>query len=223
MRMRHRTNAFERLDACGKWFIQTYDDTRNVNDILKERAYLDFENLFGRNAPVFLEIGCGQGGFSCESALLFPDRNFLAVECIGNIILTGVERAVSENIGNVRFMRVKAECLPKYIPPHSVSGIYLNFSNPLPRKGYAKQRLTSPRFSDIYRLILSENGFVSQKTDDKEFFEYSAEQLENNGFVITEKNYDIHKNGEVGIITEYERKYISLGKPIYALTAKIKE
>ena len=221
--MRLRTNANERLSECGKWLIQTDDDERNVNEVSEEREPLDFGLIFGRKSPVFLEIGCGQGGFACKSALLNPENDYLGVERIGNVILSGAERAHKENIGNLRFLRAKAECLPKYIPPHSVSGIYLNFSTPLPKKGYAKQRLTSPRFIDIYSELLIENGFIRQKTDDRDFFEFSVEQFEACGFQITEKTENLHGNGEVGIVTEYEKKFISLGKPIYALTAIKKE
>ena len=152
-----------------------------------------------------------------------PENDYLAVEKIGNVLLTGAENAFNENIRNLRFMRAKAECLTKYIPPHSVSGVYLNFSTPLPRQGYAKQRLTAPRFLDIYRELLVTGGFVSQKTDDRAFFEFSAEQFENNGFIITEKTDNLHKDGEKGVVTEYERKFIALNKPIYALKAIIKE
>ncbi|MGN0768396.1 MAG: tRNA (guanosine(46)-N7)-methyltransferase TrmB [Christensenellales bacterium] len=223
MRMRLRTNAADRLKACGDLVIQTYDDNRNVNDVLKERAYLDLTSIYRRNAPLYLEIGCGQGGFICKTAVMHPENDYLAVEKIGNVLLTGAENAFNENIGNLRFMRAKAECLTKYIPPHSVSGVYLNFSTPLPRQGYAKQRLTAPRFLDIYRELLVPGGFVSQKTDDRAFFEFSAEQFENNGFIITEKTDNLHKDGEKGVVTEYERKFIALNKPIYALKAIIKE
>ena len=220
MRMRFRTNAFGRLAACGDWFIPTDDFNRNVNDVLKERDFLDFSAIFGNDHPVYLEVGCGQGKFACEKAKLEPNVNVLAVERMSNVILTGVESAASEKIPNVRFMRAQAECLPKYVPPRSIAGIYLNFSTPLPKQGYAKQRLTSDRFLSIYADLLQEGGFIEQKTDDRDFYLFSLERLEGNGFVIQEKSENLHERGEVGIITEYERKFLSLGLPIYYVRAE---
>ncbi len=219
MRMRLRANASDRLKACGEFVIQTYDDNRNVKEVVAERALLDFTSTYGRSAPVYLEIGCGQGSFICEMARRNQGNDFLAVERIGNVILTGAENAAAENLINLRFLRAKAECLEKYIPPRSISGIYLNFSTPLPRQGYANQRLTAPRFLEIYKNLLASGGFVSQKTDDRAFFEFSAKQFEQNGFTVTEKTENLHKDGEKGIVTEYERKFISQNKPIYALKA----
>lgn len=219
MRMHFRTNAFGRLAACGDWFIPTDDFNRNVNDVLKERDFLKFPAIFGNNNPVYLEIGCGQGKFACETARRNPSINVLAVEKMSNVILTGVEEAAAEEIPNVRFMRAQAECLPKYIPSGSIEKIILNFSTPLPKKGYAKQRLTSDRFLSIYADLLGENGAIEQKTDDRDFYLFSVERLEANGFIVIERSENLHANGEVGIITEYERKFISLGLPIYRLKA----
>lgn len=223
MRMRLRTNAYERLDACGKWYIPTADEGRNVKDVIKERELLSYELLYGSNEPISLEIGCGQGGFLCKKAKQNPSNSYLGVEKIANVILSGAEKACSENIKNVRFLRANAECLVKYLPETSVKEIFLNFPTPLPNKGYAKQRLTAPRYLEIYKKLLIKNGRIYQKTDDKDFFEFSLEQLQNNGFIILSKSENLHENGEVGIVTEYERKFISLGMPIYALSAKKKD
>ncbi len=223
MRMRLRSNAYERLTACGKWYIPTKDEGRNVKDVIKERELLDFSSLYGSDEPIYLEIGCGQGGFLCEKAMQNPHNHYLGVEKIANVILSGAEKARRENLENVRFLRANAECLIKYLPENSVNEIYLNFSTPLPNKGYAKQRLTSPRYLDIYKNLLIKKGRIYQKTDNRDFFDFSLEQFENNGFSIVSKTENLHENGEVGIVTEYERKFISLGMPIYAICAEKKD
>lgn len=221
MRMRLRTNAYERLADCARFLLPTdeTDGKGNVLEAIRQKKYFDLRAVFGNDAPVYLEIGCGQGRFACETARRDPAVNVLGVEKISNVILTGVEEAEREGIANVRFMRSEAEILPKYLPNGCIAGIYLNFSTPLPRKGYVRQRLTSPRFLAIYRDLLADGGFLSQKTDDADFFRYSLEQMENNGFEIVEKTENLHENGIVGIVTEYEEKFLAQGKPIFALTA----
>ena len=221
MRMRLRTNAYERLAECAEYVLPTdeTDGKGNVLEAIREKKYFDLSKVFGNDNPIYLEIGCGQGKFACETARRNPSVNVLGVEKISNVILTGVEEAAKDEIPNVRFMRAEAEILPKYIISGVISGIYLNFSTPLPRKGYVKQRLTSPRFLAIYRDLLVENGFLSQKTDDGDFFRYSIEEMEKNGFEIIEKTENLHQNGIVGIVTEYEKKFLDLGMPIYALKA----
>ena len=102
------------------------------------------------------------------------------------------------------------------------SKIFLNFSTPLPKQGYAKQRLTSERFLKIYQEILVENGEIEQKTDDRDFFEFSLESLKNNGFEIAEEIRDLHATDRENIVTEYENKFVSMGLPIYYLRARKK-
>lgn len=223
MRMRRRTNADERLRLCGDYYIDTTESEMNFALAVRTKDYLDFEKIFGNTNPVVAEIGCGQGFFACEYAKSRPDVNVLAIERISNVILTGVEKAFEEKIPNVRFLRVRAELLPKYLPPQSISGLFLNFSTPLPKKGYEKQRLTSRRNLEVYKTFLKSGAFLEQKTDDRDFFEFSLGELSESGFEITEKIYDLHASGKDNIVTEYESKFVSLGLPIYFLAAIYKE
>ena len=101
-----------------------------------------------------LEIGCGKGKFIVETAKLNPDINFVAVEKISNVIIDACERTLREGIENVCFLNCAAEVLPKYLKENSVEKLYLNFSNPLPKEGYKKQRLTHTRFLNIYSSFL---------------------------------------------------------------------
>ena len=222
MRMRRRADMTGRLEKAGKYFILTEESVANVTEALKTKEYFDLSKIFDSERPLVLEIGCGQGSFACQYATLNPSVNYLALERISNVIITGVERAIASNIPNLRFWRGRAECISKYLMPNSVKKIFLNFSTPLPKQGYAKQRLTSERFLKIYQEILVENGEIEQKTDDRDFFEFSLESLKNNGFEIVEEIRDLHATNRENIVTEYENKFVNMGLPIYYLRARKK-
>lgn len=223
MRMRKKRNFEARMEACSELLL-----ARGAGGILnmKEaaehyRALIDFPAVFGNDAPVELEIGCGKGGFICELAEKNPDVDYLALEKMSNVILTPLEETKRRGIKNVRFLNIRAECLACYIPERSLRRIYLNFSTPLPKLGYASQRLTHRRFLEVYRKLLTEGGEIVQKTDDRDFFEFSLEEYKACGFELAELSYDLHKNGNPAdnIVTEYESRFVSLGLPVYRVKA----
>lgn len=187
-----------------------------------KKEELDFFKIFGNNNPVHLEIGCGKGRFICELAARRPDINFIAVEKISNVLIEAVERAISGGLTNVHFINSAAEVLPKYIKEGSIDKIYLNFSNPLPKLGYAKQRLTHPRFLNEYKLFLKRGGEIVQKTDDEEFYGFSLASFIECGYEIVEKCGDLHAlNDPDNIVTEHEKKFAAEGKKIHRIIAKI--
>lgn len=187
-----------------------------------KKEELDFFKIFGNDNPVHLEIGCGKGRFVCELAARRPDINFIAVEKISNVLIEAVERAISEGLTNVHFINSAAEVLPKYIKEGSIDKIYLNFSNPLPKLGYAKQRLTHPRFLNEYKLFLKRGGEIVQKTDDEDFYGFSLASFIECGYEIVEKCGDLHAlNDPDNIVTEHEKKFAAEGKKIHRIIAKI--
>ena len=220
MRMHRKPHLDERLEACEK-ILKIADLTdKNMLRAADKKEYLNLENIFKNNNSVHLEIGCGKGKFVCETALLNPDINFVAVEKISNVIIDACERVMAEGIKNVYFLNCAAEVLARYFQPKSVEKIYLNFSNPLPKDGYKKQRLTHPRFLNIYREILKEGGQIVQKTDDKDFYLFSLESYKQAGFEIKETCEDLKNNPVVGDIeTEHEKLFKAQGKPIYRIVA----
>ena len=185
------------------------------------RALIDFQKAFGNEKPVALEIGCGKGGFVIAMAEKYPSVNFLALEKMSNVILTPLEEVAKRGLENVKFLNIRAECLPCYIPEKSLSAIYLNFSTPLPKLGYATQRLTHRNFLEVYKKLLADGGKIVQKTDDREFFEFSLEEFKACGFALQEVSYNLHENGnpEWNIVTEYEGKWIEKGLPIHRVVA----
>ena len=205
MRMRRKRNFDERMDACSDLLL-----ARGANGILnmKEaaesyRALVDFENTFKNKNPIALEIGCGKGGFVISLAKREKDVNYIALEKMSNVILTPLEAVKEEGLENIRFLNVRAECLPCYIPENSLDTIYLNFSTPLPKKGYATQRLTHRNFLEVYKKLLKKGGKIVQKTDNREFFDFSLEEYESCGFALEEVSFDLHKDGnpEWNIVT----------------------
>ena len=226
MRMRKKRNFDARMEARSDLLL-----ARGTSGILnmKEaaenfRALINFEKAFGNDKPVALEIGCGKGGFVCELAAKRPDYNYLALEKMSNVILTPLEEVAKLGLENVRFLNIRAECLPCYIPENSLDEIYLNFSTPLPKLGYATQRLTHRNFLEVYKKLLKKGGRILQKTDDRDFFEFSLEEYRACGFALENVTYDLHENGnpEWNIVTEYEQKWVDRGLPIHRVEAVLK-
>lgn len=177
--------------------------------------------VFGNDNPLYLELGCGKGSFAIQSAQLHPERNYIALEKLSNVIVVGCEQAQKLKLANLRFLNCRAENLLHYLPPHSVTEIILNFSCPFPKKTYANRRLTSPNYLAIYKQLLVDGGIIRQKTDDRPFFDYSLETLTANGWQVFDIDYDLPADFEGNIVTEYESKFRAEGKPIYALKAKL--
>lgn len=211
----------ERLLSCGDYLTVADLTDKNMKNAAAQKDELDFFKIFGNNNPVCLEIGCGKGKFVCELAARRPDINFIAVEKISNVLIEAVERAMGEGLKNVHFINSAAEVLPRYLKEGSIDVIYLNFSNPLPKLGYAKQRLTHPRFLNEYRLFLKSGGRIIQKTDDGDFYKFSLESFKECGYEILEKCEDLHAlNDPENIVTEHEKKFADMGKNIYRIIVK---
>lgn len=223
MRMRKKRNFEARMERCNRLLL-----ARGAGGILnmKEaaehyRALVDFPAVFGNGNPVELEIGCGKGGFVLALAEKNPSVNYLALEKMSNVILTPMEEALRLGVSNVRFLNIRAECLPCYIPERSLDKIYLNFSTPLPKLGYTSQRLTHRNFLETYKKLLKKGGRIVQKTDDRDFFDFSLEEYAACGFELENLSYHLHENGnpEWNIITEYESKWVERGLPIHRVEA----
>ena len=225
MRMRRKRNFDARMEACGDLLLaQGSNGILNMKEAAENfRALVDFEKEFGNGNPVALEIGCGKGGFVIALAKATPNVNYLALEKMSNVILTPMEDVKKEGVENIRFLNIRAECLPCYIPEGSLDCIYLNFSTPLPKLGYATQRLTHRNFLNVYKKLLKKGGKIIQKTDNRDFFEFSMEEYTACGFALQDVTYNLHENGnpEWNIVTEYEQKWVDRGLPIHRVVAVV--
>jgi len=221
MRMRRKKHLDERLSDCAGRYINLRAEAVRF-DAEEQPKYLCFRDLFGNDNPVELEIGCGKGGFICELAARNPDVNFLAVEKYANVLVTACEAAQEQGLDNILFLWCDAEYLPRFIPPYSVRRLYLNFSTPFPKKRQATHRLTHPHFLQMYKGLLTPDASLIQKTDGRVFFQYSLEQLSRIGYTLQSVSLDLHADGiEDNIVTEYERRFMEQGLPIYRVEATI--
>ncbi len=229
MRMRKKRNFEERMAACGDLLLaQGAAGILNMKEAAENyRALIDVQAAFGKDRvdlPLALEIGCGKGGFILTLAQKEPAVNYLALEKMSNVILTPMEEVKKLGVDNVRFLNIRAECIPCYIPEGSLDILYLNFSTPLPKLGYASQRLTHRNFLEKYKKLLKRGGKIIQKTDDRDFFDFSLEEYAACGFALEEVSYDLHAGGnpDWNIVTEYEAKWVERGLPIHRAVAVFK-
>ena len=220
MRMRRKKNLDERIAACKPVMLYMQCQNEHAGDPLSEEFFADSEKVFGNSNPLFLEIGCGKGGFAIEFARQNPDINLIALEKTPNVLITGMEEEMRLGLPNLRFCLGQAEYLEHMFHTHSVDRLFLNFSCPFPKKQYANHRLTHARFLEIYRRVLKEGAEIHQKTDNMHFFEFSIELFSRCGFPLKNVSLDLHNSGfEGNIMTEYEKRFTDLGQPIYRLEA----
>ncbi|AGC68505.1 tRNA (guanine-N(7)-)-methyltransferase TrmB [Thermoclostridium stercorarium subsp. stercorarium DSM 8532] len=179
------------------------------------------EEHFHNTNPVYLEIGCGKGKFIITHATQNPSINYIAMEKYLPILGKMIKKLPEEGLPNLAVFNADAENLPEYFGEGEIEIIFLNFSDPWPKKRHTKRRLTNPKFLEMYKKILKENGCIIFKTDNRDFFEYSIEQFELAGFSLQGITYDLHNSpyAEGNVTTEYEEKFLSLGQPIYRLSA----
>ena len=203
MRMRKKKNLDVRFAACADVMVFEPKQLRG-----KWRA------LFGNDNPIHLEIGCGKGKFTVETAALEPDVLFVAVERVQEALVLAMEKALSMGLKNVYFLSIDAAKLEEYFAPGEVDLIYLNFCDPWPRKKNAKRRLTFHTFLKSYQRVLRLNGEIHFKTDNAPLFEWSLGEFEACGLEIRNLTRNLHENGPVGIMTGYEEKFYALGTPI---------
>lgn len=209
MRMRKKKNLFPRLQACEAVTV----------DWTGERIH--WQQVFGNNHPIHLEIGCGKGAFTATIAARNPEVNFVAIEMIANVAVAAMEKVTEAGLTNVRFLVVNATYLPEIFHENEVERIYLNFSCPFPKRRYTKHRLTHETFLNKYRFVLGNEKEIWQKTDNEAFFDFSLAEFEKCGWELKHVTRDLHRSewAEGNIITEYESRFLALGQPIFRLVA----
>ncbi len=208
MRMRHKKHGAERIAACADLLITPPD-----------QDLVDPDSVFPSAKPISLEIGCGKGDFAIGMAKKNPEENWIAMERVPDVACIALEKAMAtgdERADNLRFLISNARNLQFIFPKSSISAIYLNFSDPWPKSGYAKRRLTHMNFLKIYQDILKPNGILKLKTDNQGLFDFSLEQFRLFGLKMIRETRDLHQEewAKENIMTEYERNFSSRGTPI---------
>lgn len=177
--------------------------------------------IFGNFNPVHIEIGMGKGQFITTLAQQNPDINYVGIEKYSSVLIRAIAKQEELQLPNLYFIRMEAEYIADVFAPGEVARIYLNFSDPWPKDRHAKRRLTSKEFLARYDQILAADGEVIFKTDNRELFDFSLEQVPEAGWKLENFTYDLHHSEylEGNIMTEYETKFVTEGKPICRLVA----
>ena len=203
MRMRKKPNLGARMERCGRYLITDPAARRGHWRELKPDA-----------KDVRLELGCGKGRFTAETAEQNPDTLYIALERVPDAMVIAMERCMEKGLNNVWFIDGDAARLRNYFSPGEADRIYINFCDPWPSNKHARRRLTHENFLLLYRGILKVGGQIHFKTDNRDLFEYSLFQFPKAGYALSEVTRDLHANGICGVMTDYEEKFHQLGTPI---------
>ena len=211
MRLRNVKGAREKISAS----VSVIDNPRDYKG--------KWRDLFGNNNPIYIEIGMGKGKFIIDNAIKNPNINYIGIEKFSSVLVRAIERkeANENDLSNLVFLRFDAEYIEEVFEKEEVDRIYLNFSDPWPKDRHAKRRLTSKEYFKRYDNILSKEGKVIFKTDNRDLFDFSLEQIEIAGWRLINKTNDLH-NSEYAvenIMTEYEERFVNEGISINRLEA----
>jgi len=171
------------------------------------------------NTPVILELGCGAGAYVIALAQKYPKKNFIGIDRKGDRVWRGATKSLELKLKNVFFIQARVEHLGRFFKKSEVDEIWITFPDPYPKPARAKRRLTSPRFSSIYKTILKKSGKLHLKTDNLQLFEYSLKSLQENKFKPIKRIDNVHSQSKIPsllkITTYYEARFLKEGKPIY--------
>ncbi|MCI5879832.1 MAG: tRNA (guanosine(46)-N7)-methyltransferase TrmB [Bacillales bacterium] len=195
---------------------------RNVvgaKDIINANIYINRGIDELPNKKTYLEIGMGKGDFIIANAKRYPNINFIGVEKYDSVLVRAIEK-IDEDLPNLKLLRLDANTIDTVFNKN-IDLIYLNFSDPWPKKRHALRRLTSPIFLEKYDKIFKKDAHIIMKTDNRKLFEYSLKSLTDYGYKIEDISLDLH-NDEYpdNIMTEYEQRFVSLNKNIYMVNVK---
>ena len=209
MRMRKKKHGEERLLQC-KEYLYNHEGEPLTNPS---------ETVFGNESKVYLEIGAGKGGFAVGMTKQNPDVAYFAMERVTDCVVLAAERAKNEGSDRLRFIIDTADNLTKIFAKGSVDAIFLNFSDPWSKKGYAKRRLTHARYLAVYMNLLKDGGRLCFKTDNVGLFDFSLEQVAEIGLPLNKMTRDLHASewNDGNVVTEYEAAFSAQGVKINML------
>ena len=203
MRMRRMRNLQPRTEACGAYRVA-------------EPAALkgNWRSLKPECTALWVEVGCGKGKFTAETAQANPDVLLIAVERCREAMVVAMEKAKAMGLTNVFFIDMDVEKIEEIFAGQEIDRLFINFPDPWPRKKNAKRRLTYRTFLDKYCRVIKLGGEIHYKTDNAPLFEFSVEEFAACGLEVKNLTRNLHENGIVGIMTGYEEKFHALGTPI---------
>ena len=206
MRLRNVAGSREAI-GTSRFVVQNPKEQKN-----------NWRELFGNTNPIHIEIGMGKGRFIMEMAKRHPEINYIGIEKYSSVLIRGIQKMEAEELPNLYFIRMDAEEIAEVFGQAEVDKIYLNFSDPWPKDRHAKRRLPSREFLSRYREILSIEGNLEFKTDNRDLFIFALEELEPAGWHLEQVTYDLHHDMAMikdNVMTEYEERFSAKGNPIY--------
>ena len=203
MRMRKKTNLVPRMERCADILIADPAEMKGKWLSLKPEA-----------KQIWLEIGCGKGRFTAQTAAANPDVLYIAIERVPDAMVIAMERCKEMGLTNAFFVDGDAALLRDYFAPDELDRLFINFCDPWPSHKHSKRRLTQVGFLILYRGILKIGGQIHFKSDNKDLYEYSLFQFPKAGYELSEVTRNLHEHGICGIMTDYEEKFHNMGTPI---------
>ncbi|MCG7409923.1 tRNA (guanosine(46)-N7)-methyltransferase TrmB [Paenibacillus sp. ACRRX] len=191
-----------------------------------------WKELFGNDRPIYVEFGMGKGQFITQMSVRYPDINFIGIDMYDELIARASEKALAlgeqageglEHPANLKLVRANLEFVETIFAEQELDRIYLNFSDPWPKKKHARRRLTHPRFVEKYSRIMNDNAEIHLKTDSVTLFEFSLNSFADMGLQMTNISLDLHRGGlnEEHVMTEYEQKFSGKGMNIHRVEVVI--
>ena len=197
-------------------------NVKNKEEIMNDSEYLirdpfpfcgKWKDVFHNNHPIYIEIGMGKGKFIIENALLHPENNYIGIEKYDSVIAKALQK-IPDGVTNLRMIRGDANLIHEMFHKE-IDHIYLNFSDPWPKKRHHDRRLSSSIFLNKYEEIFKGIKSIEMRTDNMDLFEYSLVHFSENGYILHQVSLDFHKENIPEVTTEYEDKFSSKGFPIY--------
>ena len=209
MRVRNRKGATELLEAHPQYVILNPADAKGR-----------WQEIFGNGHPIHVEVGSGKGAFVSGMAKANPEINYIGIDIQKSILSYALDKVLATDVPNIKLLWVDGSDLTDYFEEDEIDRLYLNFSDPWPKKRHEKRRLTYQSFLSTYQQILPENGEIHFKTDNRGLFEYSLVSFSQYGMKLKGVWLDLHASDfEDNVLTEYEQKFANKGQVIYRVEA----
>lgn len=209
MRVRNRKGATELLEAHPQYVILNPADAKGR-----------WQEIFGNDHPIHVEVGSGKGAFVSGMAKANPNINYIGIDIQKSVLSYALDKVLATDVPNIKLLWVDGSDLTDYFEEGEIDRLYLNFSDPWPKKRHEKRRLTYQSFLSTYQQILPENGEIHFKTDNRGLFEYSLVSFSQYGMKLKGVWLDLHASDfEDNVLTEYEQKFANKGQVIYRVEA----
>ncbi|HCZ38178.1 tRNA (guanosine(46)-N7)-methyltransferase TrmB [Brochothrix thermosphacta] len=212
MRLRNKPWAQEKLESHPEHVIMKPEEMKGK-----------WSQLFGNDQPIHIEIGTGKGQFITGMAELHPDINYLGIEIQKSVMIDVLDKIIDKKLTNIKLLPTDGALVSEFFEKGEIDQVYLNFSDPWPKKRHEKRRLTSAPFLTSYKDVLETGKELHFKTDNRGLFEYSLISFTNFGLSLEYLSLDLHQSEMEGNVqTEYEQKFSAKGQPIYRCEVQFK-